>query len=82
MGHIAGRDAPVRRMSQLLNLFDGNVRNYKKFKEQWRKIQKTGIGDKKLMKILWEYSLPHITENAGRFADITAVWVYLDTLFE
>jgi hypothetical protein len=62
--------------------FDGNVWKYLEFKERGHEIQKTGIGGKQLLKIIWKDCLPHnIVEELDRFADITAMRKYLDQLF-
>jgi hypothetical protein len=60
----------------------GNIVEYMNFKKQWHKIDKTGVGDKKLLKIMWDYCLPkNLMKDPGRFADVTAVWAWLEKLF-
>jgi hypothetical protein len=60
----------------------GDIVEYTEFKKQWHKIDKTGVGDKKLLKIMWDYCLPkNLTKDPGRFADVTAVWAWLEKLF-
>jgi hypothetical protein len=55
---------------------------YTEFKKQWHKIDKTGVGDKKLLRIMWDYCLPkNLTKDPGRFADVDAVWAWLEKLF-
>jgi hypothetical protein len=60
----------------------GDIVEYTEFKKQWHKIDKTGVGDKKVLKIMWEYCLPkNLTKDPGRFADVDAVWAWLEKLF-
>jgi hypothetical protein len=60
----------------------GNIVEYIEFKKQWHKIDKTGVGDKKILKIMWDYCLPkNLTKDPGRFADVDAVWAWLEKLF-
>jgi hypothetical protein len=60
----------------------GNIKGYMEFKKQWQELDKTGIGDKKVLKIMWDHSLPkNLTKNPCRFADVDAVWAWLEKLF-
>jgi hypothetical protein len=35
-----------------------DIVEYMEVKKQWHKLDKTGIGDKKVLKIMWDYCLP------------------------
>jgi hypothetical protein len=60
----------------------GDIVEYTEFKKQWHKIDKTGVGDKKILKIMWDYCLPkNLTKDPARFADVDAVWAWLEKLF-
>jgi hypothetical protein len=60
----------------------GDIVEYTEFKKQWHKIDKTGVGDKKILKIMWDYCLhKNLTKDPGRFADVDAVWAWLEKLF-
>jgi hypothetical protein len=48
--------------------FSGKVEDFPEFKRQWHMICKTGIGDKMLLRVLWEHSLPpNLTRSLDMF---------------
>jgi hypothetical protein len=62
--------------------FSGRVEDFKEFKRQWLKMNKTGIGDQDLLRGLWEFCLPpDLSRRPGRFLEAAEVWEWLDSLF-
>jgi hypothetical protein len=63
--------------------FSGKVEDFPEFKKQWHKISKTGIGDKMLLRVLWEHCLPpNLSRRPDMFSGVTKVWEWLCRLFE
>jgi hypothetical protein len=63
--------------------FSGKVEDFPEFKKQWHKISKTGIGDRMLLRVLWEHCLPkNLSRRLDMFSGVTEVWDWLDRLFE
>jgi hypothetical protein len=59
--------------------FSGRVEDFKEFKRQWHKMDKTGIGDQDLLRSLWEFCLPpNLSRRPGRFLEATEAWIWLD----
>jgi hypothetical protein len=63
--------------------FSGKVEDFPEFKKQWHKISKTRIGDRLLLRVIWEHCLPpNLSRRPDTFSEVSDVWVWLDRLFE
>jgi hypothetical protein len=63
--------------------FSGKVEDFPEFKKQWHNICKTGIGDKMLLRVLWEHSLPpNLSRRLDMLSEAAKIWEWLSRLFE
>jgi hypothetical protein len=63
--------------------FSGKAEDFPEFKKQWHKISKIGIGDRMLLRVLWEHCLPpNLSRRPDMYSEVTDVWNWLDRLFE
>jgi hypothetical protein len=62
--------------------FSGRVEDFEMFKNQWLKMEKTGIRDQELLRGLWEHCLPpDLTRRSGRLLEVAKVWEWLENFF-